>query len=139
MGRLDPRRARDADGERLVRDPVVRHDDRARPQPPERRRAVERERDDGVVDRHRGDRQVVALRVSHEDADLTGPKLDAAHVERVGRRRAAPEEIDDAVADRDDERHGEREADERDECPEPPGEPPGRLGARLHQPSSTWK
>ena len=89
--------------------PVVRDDDRARAEPPERRRAVERERDDGVVDRHRGDRQVVALRVAHEDADLAGPELDAADVELVRRGRALADEVDDPVAERDDERHGERE------------------------------
>ena len=74
--------------------------------------------------------------VSVDDAivpyTLDGPR-------KVGRLRAAPDEVDDAVAERDEERHGERETDERDECPEPPGEPPGRLDARLHQPSSTWK
>ena len=85
--RLDPGRARDPDRDRVVLDPVVRHDDRARAQPAELARAVERERHDRVVDRDRGDRQVVALRVRDADPDLARLELDAADVELV--RRAA--------------------------------------------------
>ena len=48
--RLDAGRARDADRDRVVLDPVVRDDDRARAQPAELARAVERERHDRVVD-----------------------------------------------------------------------------------------
>ena len=85
--RLDPGRARDPDADRVVFDPVVRDDDRARAQPAELGRAVEREGDDRVVDGDRGDRQVVALRVRDPDADLARLELDAADVEL--RRRAA--------------------------------------------------
>ena len=67
---LDAGRARDADRDRVVLDPVVGHDDRARAQPLQRRRPVERERDDRVVDGDRRDRQLLGLRVAHPDPDL---------------------------------------------------------------------
>ena len=134
-----PGRARDPHGERVARDPVVRDDDRARPQASQRRRPVEGERDDRVVHRHRGDGEVVALRVPHEDPYLARPELDASDVELVRRRRRSADELDDAVAERDDDRHREGEADERDEGPEPPCQAAGRLGARCRHGSSTWK
>ena len=63
-------------------------------------RPVDRERHDRVVDRDEGDRQVVGLRVADGDPDLAGVELDAAHVERVGRRRVAPDQVDERGAGR---------------------------------------
>ena len=104
LDRLDPRRARHADGDRVVRDPVVGDDDRARAEPIQRRGPVERERHDRVVDGDRRDRQLVALRISHQDPDLARAELDPADVELVRRWRRAAEQVDDPVALRDDER-----------------------------------
>ena len=132
LDRLDPRRARHSDGDGVVRDPGVRDDDRARAEPLERRRPVERERHDRVVDGDGRDRQVVPLRVSHLDADLALAELDAADVELVGRRRRAAEQVDDAVALRDDERDGDREQHDRHERPEPPAETPLDGRRRFH-------
>ena len=84
---LDPARARDADGDRLVLDPVVRDDDRRRAQPLERRRPVDRVRHDRVGDRHRADGDGVALRVRHPDLDPARLERHAADVELVGGRR----------------------------------------------------
>ena len=65
------------------------HDDRARAEPAELARPVERERHDRVVDGDRGDRELVRLRVRDPDPDLARRELDAADVELVGRRRVA--------------------------------------------------
>ena len=106
----------------------------------ERGRPVERERHDRVVDGDGRDRQVVALRVPHLDADLAVAELDAADVELVGRRRRAAEQVDDPVALRDDERDRQREQHDRDERPEPPADAPADRGRTLPRAqSSTWK
>jgi hypothetical protein len=131
--RLDPRRARHADRERLALHPVVRHDDRARAQAPQGRRPVQVERDDRVVDGHQRDREVVALRVPDLQPDLARSELRAAHVELVGRWRLAAHELDDAIALRDDERDGEREQQHRHERPGSPLDD-APCGARLHRP-----
>ena len=78
---LDPGGARHAHRDRLRLDPLERDDDRARAESAERRRAVDGVRDDGVVDVHVRNREVVALRVPDDDADLTRRELDAANVE----------------------------------------------------------
>ncbi len=85
--RLDPGGARHPHGNRVVGCPVVGNDDRARAQPAESLRPVDRKRDDRIVDGDGGDRQVVLLRIRHPDADLARLELDPANVELVRLRR----------------------------------------------------
>ena len=120
LRRLDPRRARHADAERLAVDPVEGDDDRRRAEPPDRPVAVERVRDDRVVDGDRRDRDVLALRVRDLDLDLAGPELDAADVELVARRRVLPDEVEQRVAGGDEDRDRADERDDRQQRPEPP-------------------
>ena len=133
--RLDPGRARHADRDRVVLDPVVRHDDRARAQPAELGRPVERVRHDRVVDRDRGDRQVLALRVRDADADLARLELDAADVELVRGRRVLADQVEHRRAVRGEQADHDRQQQDRRERPEPPAQraSAGRCGARFHQ------
>src|SRR5215210_1030788 len=92
LRRLDSCRARDADRDRLIRHPVVLHDDLARAQATQGVISVDVEWHDRVVDGHRRDRELVALRVGHPDSDLARVELDPPDVELIDRRRALAEE-----------------------------------------------
>ena len=84
--------------------------------------AVELERDDRVVDRHRGDRQVVLLRVGDPNADLAGLELDPPNVELVRLRRVRSDQPDERRARRDVAADRDREQDDGHERPQPPRE-----------------
>ena len=140
LRRLDPGRARHADGDRIVLDPVVRDHDRRRPEPTELGVAVDRERDDRVVDGHGGDRQIVVLRIRDAHLDLSGPELDAPDVELVHRRRVSPEQVDDRRAARHEQADDEREQHDRHERPQPPPTiAEGARRARFHQSTTSKK
>ena len=126
LGRLDSRRARDADRDRLVLDPVVLDDDRRGAQVAKRTVTVDRERDDRVVDGHQADRQILTLGVRDADLDLARLELHAPDVELVGGRRVAPEQVEERVARRREERDGADEDEQRHERPEAPAVTAGR-------------
>ena len=88
----------------------------------ERGGAVELERDDRVVDRHGGDRQVVLLRVGDPDQDLAGLELDPPDVELVRLRRVRPDQPDERRARRDERADRDGEQDDGHERPQPPRE-----------------
>ena len=90
--------SRIADSDRLVLHPVVRDDDRARSEPPELLWAIQSEGDDGVIDGDRRNRERIALRVRHANADLSGVEFDAADFELVCRRRVMAQQVGDAPA-----------------------------------------
>jgi hypothetical protein len=120
LGRLDAARARHADRHGLAVDPFVRHDDGRRPQPAERAVAVQAVGDDRVVDGHRGERDVVALRVRDLDLDLPWPELDPADVQLVTRRRVLADELEQRVSGRREQRDRADERDHRHQRPDPP-------------------
>jgi hypothetical protein len=106
LRRLDPGRARDADGDRLVLDPVVIDRDLARAQAVEGPRAVELVVNDCIVDRHERDREVVPLRIPDVDADLALVELDAANVELVRLGRILADQLGQRSARSREERDG---------------------------------
>ena len=133
--RLDACRARDSDCDRLVLDPGIGDDDGGRAQAPERGWAVDGVGDDRVVHGHRGDGQILALRVRHPDSDLARRELDPAYVEGVGRRRVFPDQLEQGAAARGEERDDGDEQDDGDERPQAPAQrfvaPRALLGGRV--------
>ena len=139
--RLDPRRARDADGERLVRRPsrtgttIVL--ERSRPSvagPSSVNGTIASSTVTEAIVRSSRCGLRTRTRIS------PGAKLDAADVELVGRRRAAADQVDDAVARETTSADDEREQHDRHERPEPPGDAPPAGSARASIAySSTWK
>ena len=94
---------------------------------------------DRVVDRDRGDREVVLLRVRDADLDLARLELDPADVEQVGLRRVRADQADERRAGRDEGPDDGREQHHRDERPEAPArlDPPRRPS--LHQSTTSKK
>ena len=111
-------------------------DDRRGAQAAKRTVTVDRERDDRVVHGHQGDRQVLALGVRDADLDLARLELHAPDVELVGGRRVAPEQVEERVARRGEERDGADEDEQRHERPEAPAVTPRRDGLRGHYSTS---
>jgi len=137
LRRLDPGRARHADGDRVVLDPRERDGDGAGGEPRERRIAVDPERHDRVVDRDRGDRDLVPLRVRDADPDLAGVELDTADVEFVGSGRRPAEEVRQRPAPGGEGRHNRHEQQQRPERPDAPAAGSRRrFGPRDHSRTS---
>jgi hypothetical protein len=136
-GRLDPARARHADGVGVVLDPLERDDDRARAQPAERCGPVDGVRHDRVVHHDGRDGQLLPLRVRNANPDRAGLELDPSNVEPIGRRRRAADEVEQRRPARREDRHRADEQQERQQRPQAPAA--GELVRRRVHQSTTSK
>ena len=132
--RLDPGRARDADRDRVVLDPVVRHDDRARAQPAERRAAPSSVY--GTIASSTVTEAIVrSSRCGFVTRIRISPGLNSTR--RMSNSSAGggflPDQVDERAAGRAKSADDEREQQDRAERPEPPAQ---RARAGLGAPAS---